>query len=52
MDARRLLYNRRDLEAFDDYDRMLIVHNRASEGTLAALPMAGFGDYEEGPGPG
>ena len=40
MDARRLLYNRRDLEAFDDYDRMLILHNRALEGTLAAVSMA------------
>ena len=35
----RLLYTRSDLDAFDDYDRMLILHNRAMDGPLAALPM-------------
>ncbi len=39
MDGRRLLYNRRDLDAFDDYDRMLILHNRAMDGPLAAVSM-------------
>ena len=39
MEGRRLLSNGSDLEAFDDYERMLILHNRASEGTLAAMPM-------------
>ena len=39
MDGRRSLYNRRDLDAFDDYDRMLILHNRAMDGPLAALSM-------------
>ena len=40
MHGRRLLYTRSDLEAFDDYDRMLILHNRALDGTLAAVSMA------------
>ena len=40
MHGRRLLYTRSDLEAFADYDRMLILHNRALDGTLAAVSMA------------
>ena len=37
--ARRLLSNRSDLQAFEDYDRLLTEHFRSSEGTVAAVPM-------------
>jgi hypothetical protein len=37
--AMRLLSNRIDFEAFEDYDRLLTLHFRSSEGTVAAVPM-------------